>query len=143
MNILTDKQIAYLAAAIDFEGSIKLNSVTIPKATGVMCTFAVEVGNTSFALLNHLQHITGLGIIYPRPKQKGWKQAFIWSLRVHEMRDFLEAIQNDLVIKRTQCEILLEYMNHAWSNPLTEDQNTLRRVMLSEMKELNKRGTDD
>lgn len=142
MKILNIEHKVYLAAAIDFEGHISLIRGRITR-TCIKCNMVVSVTNTCLNVLEYLQTITDSGQIDLRIKEKGYKQAYVWRLRVPEIEDFLRSIQPYLKIKNDQCSIMLEYITRNWANPLTEEDNRLRRIMLEEMAELNRKGTDD
>jgi hypothetical protein len=142
MNQLTQAEKGYIACAIDGEGSISItSSKNIRGMLGVSAFPWVTIANTNMIFLTYISRITGIGIINPQPRQNPkHKLGFVWKPRKHEMQEFLETIQPYLIIKRDQCEIVLEFLRRKWSWPLTDEDNTLRRVMLAEMTELNKRG---
>jgi hypothetical protein len=140
MKRLTEKQKSYVAAIFDGEGCITINANSKNKAVGVTAFATVNVSNTNMVLLAYLHRITGIGRIAPGFKQEGHKQKYVWNIRVHEMKELLPQIQDDLVIKWDQCAIVLEFITRKWSNPLNEEDNSLRRIMIAEMAELNKRG---
>jgi hypothetical protein len=140
MKSLSEKEKAVLAMAIDCEGHISLSLHEKTKRNSFTCSVVVRIMNTNIDLLHHIQSMTRIGVVDPQTKIPKRKLQYIWRLRTHEMEDFLEAIKNDLVIKRDQCVIALEYLTRDWQNPLSEDDLQFRRVAFSEMQELNQKG---
>lgn len=142
MKTLTEKQKSYIAAIIDGEGNIGLSkNSNDPRARGVIVQPRVRVTNTNIVLLTHLKQITDIGVIQTKLMDcDKRKDTFDWRIHIPDMEDLLSAIQDDLVIKWDQCCIVLEFLRHKWHSPLTDDENSLRRIMFNELAELNKRG---
>jgi hypothetical protein len=140
MKLLSVADKRVLAMAIDCEGCISITQNLRRKNIEGM--LQVDLGNTNITFLLYLCDLTGIGIIDPGYKyiDKNWKKSYKWRLRRYEMLKFIIAIEPYLIIKRDQAMIMIEYLERRWSKPLSEEDINLRRVMISEMKELNQTG---
>jgi hypothetical protein len=135
---LTECKREVLAMAIDCEGWI---AFACNKKQNYNIVALVGISNTKIKLLRHIQDMTGIGSIGPKPKPKGKRaQGYQWNLRSYEMRAFLEAIQPYLIIKSEQCELALKFLKYGWSRPLNTEDINLREEWAEKMIALNERG---
>ncbi len=164
MKKLTKEQGAYIAGIIDGEGTI---SITIhPQKTksgvGEQILHKVAVSNTDKRLLHWLVDATGLGQVksVSMPRQTTLerfdaakiKPLFIWGLWANGIRELLPEIIPYLVIKHRHAELMLdsleqtklrvgrEFAGKGKGWPLSDTAKAKRRVIVTEMKALNKRG---
>ncbi len=105
-------QLAYLAGIIDGEGSIYIGNFSCnPKTKVPYYQTNMQVTNTDKALIDWLFQTFG-GLVSKRtPKQhpkNHRKQAFLWTASGERLTHLCELILPYLVVKRAQCEIMLE-----------------------------------
>jgi len=146
MNILTEKQISYIAGIIDGEGNISVNRQKQKGGKDWNYHIHVVITNTKIELLKYIQELTKIGNIYQnvddRPNHnKSWR----WYLTNNEIKPFLEVIINDLMIKKKQAKLMLEFIdlkkhkaNRYYTVPL--EISIERELIWEELRELNRKG---
>lgn len=145
MNTLTGRVKAYVAGIMDGEGYIGL---TREAKAGRNPSYHVEtcVTNTSVELVSWLKRKTGIGRVRPgHAATKQRKESYVWDLAAFEIKPFLLEIMDDLVVKRTQAELLIEYIDgiNKSRNPLTTDEAIVKDLIWRELRELNKKGSNE
>lgn len=142
MNILTERQIGYHAAAIDSEGTISIGRQNKNKNIYIL---KICIYNTNMPFLKYLRFTSGLGSIYSRPREGNRKPIWSWQISKYEIKDYLEAIIDSLIIKKQQAKLMLEFLPlvkdfHSQWNPIPLENIIHRELIWEEMKILNKRG---
>lgn len=111
---LKETEKAYIAGFLDGEGTITISKAT--NKTGVHYLPVVQLANTNEKVMKWLcEKLKKLNISFSflidRPKKKNWKECYIIIIREMEsIRKFLYEIKDYLIVKRTQAELLLEFV---------------------------------
>lgn len=138
-----------IAGLIDGEGSITINAVK--RLHGYRLGFClhpnVNVTNKNLELLKEIQYVIGGGIIVEQKdtyKNKEWDRHYHWCLfGLFRLKSLLKQILPDLIVKRPQAKLVLDYCNSRINNlkgksraPYTEREiNIVRKIHA-----LNKKG---
>lgn len=147
-NLMADIELGWCCGFIDGEGCIRID-----KTRTQIYTYrpAIRVSNTNIDALKRIRNLFKRGIIYKgkREEKANHKIAYQWCVDTLNAIAIAKMIQPHLIIKRKQCDLLLEFydkcMNHTkkkWggSNKIPNDIQILREIMFDEMCKLNKRG---
>lgn len=139
---LTDVEAAWIACAIDGEGTIaiQLNSSPVRRAR---YRAKVYVCNTNTAFLMHLGHLVdGSFSIKNNPRVPGQKRCYQIFIRARAIKQLLQRILPFLIIKRRQAELVIALCEAIEQSPihLPSDHELFEHLWL-ECKALNKRGT--
>lgn len=147
---LTSEQAAYLAGAIDGEGSLQVSATArMPGATPSNHA-RITVANTNLRWLETLQSWTG-GAIYKvgSPHSRASRrQCYRLEWRGAEAREVLPIVRPFLLIKAKHADLVLEYFDLASKRRTANgsgkpcDPRIVERIaeIRSEIKELNLRG---
>jgi hypothetical protein len=140
-------ELAYMAGMVDGEGSISIHP-TRGRVKGTMYDrfeTSLHVYNSNVSVLDWIKARFG-GFIYSvkryNPREK---PGFSWKVGHATASLVLTNILPYLIIKRRQAEILIEYQStrkRCGSNGVPIDVLTHREVLVSELRILNKRGSD-
>lgn len=99
---------AYIAGIFDGEGHISLKRTSVKKYSLVPY---VGITNTNIELLNYIHSIFGGKIITLKIKNAmKHKQAYYLGFRKGEVIKLLNSIKPFLLIKKNQCEIVLNFI---------------------------------
>jgi hypothetical protein len=127
----------YIAGIVDGEGTIglyKYDNIYIVE---------IKIHNTNLNLLKYVRDTIKLGHINRQSKKENHKFVYIYKLRKHEYKKFLNEILPYLKIKRRQAELVLQYLSlrkgHR-DNPLTYDEIEIRENIYEQIRPLNKTG---
>jgi hypothetical protein len=141
---LSEKDKSYIAGAVDTEGTIDINRNFNKK--GFNYHPVIKISNTNTNFLNYICKQTNIGqIILHNKETKRRKQEWQWQLNINEMKNFLEIIGNELIIKKRQMELMLEYFEltkikyNKW-NPRSNSVDINLEIIWEEMRELNAKG---
>jgi hypothetical protein len=108
---LTDKQLGYLACAIDAEGTIGITYYT-SKSGRPRFQVRVSSYNSDRRFLDYIHGLVG-GYIHHRRRDKGihnWKDMYTWFIEAQKAKEFLLLIKPELIIKKQQAEVALEML---------------------------------
>jgi hypothetical protein len=137
-----DRDIGWTAGIVDGEGAVSLYRTERSDgkhAYGVQ----VRVTNTDPRMLQKLQGFWG-GVLRPRKGKlrPNCRQAWEWSLYGDQARELLRSTMEDLVTKREQAEIVLEYEGgYQFSGaPLPEEERMRRESIRERLTLLKGRG---
>jgi hypothetical protein len=147
---LSVDQAAYVAGAIDGEGSIRLAKHRRVDSGGVRFHFRVTIANTNHAWLVTLQSWIG-GQIVKQGQPEGARnrrQCYQLELRSAETREVLRQIQPYLLIKRKHADLLFRYFELAAvrramnlpGQPADPEITARIEAICDELKSLNLRG---
>jgi hypothetical protein len=134
---MRDIDLGYLAAMIDGEGTLTLAESRKKYWHGLSIRPVVQVSNTNLLILMHLLKVTGIGNVGEGTKIAGRKRNYIWRVHAKDIHGFLKAIRPHLIGKQQQCDILLRFLEHKWSYPLTPEESDLRASWVKEITLLN------
>ncbi len=138
MNQITNTQLSYIAGIIDGEGCIGLYAGKSSYGN-IRYNAKLLITNTNTNLLNWLKDTTGLGNIYKNfVTNTNWKQAYRWEVCPNSMRELLPLISQYLIVKKNQCDIILQYL----SIQDYKNNQELVKELVDKLKILNKRGVD-
>lgn len=142
MHTLTEDQLGWIAGIMDGEGTFAIGRSK--RGRDWKYTTDISVGNTDSIMLDTLKQRTKMGNIAPfRQMGSNWKPIAEWSLRVWEQKLFIPLISPYLVGKQEQAILLFEFiglLNISGISGISESNLSTRRVIYSELAELNKRG---
>lgn len=146
---LTDKQLGYLACAIDAEGTI---GITYYASKSGRPRFQVRVSsyNSDRRFLDFIQSLVG-GYVHHRRRDKGicnWKDMYTWFIEAQRAKEFLLLIKPELIIKKEQAEVALQMLdtyldkeNNIYGCKGFPDSLSEKRMILkNRMHELNRKG---
>lgn len=148
---LTTAQAAYLAGAIDGEGSIQVGSHRRVPTHAPTYYCHVSVTNTKLAWLETLQAWAG-GTVYKvgsPHSRSARRQCYRLDWRGPESRELLPIIRPYLLIKGPHADLVLEYFDLASRRRMQNAKGVVKDPALvvrieeihSQVKELNLRGT--
>ena len=142
MNKLNEFQLGNIAGFMDGEGNIALEER--PRNRTHYYVSQINVTNTNKQALEKLQLITGIGTIYQtRKDHEIWKDSWIWSIETKDQKEFLTTILPYLRSKNEKAKALIEYLDlpiNRKGEIVPDHIKISRRVLTSELSELNKRG---
>jgi hypothetical protein len=139
----------WLACAIDTEGCIRLSAFTNPRRRRKHLEYKpiVTIVNTNMDFLNFARSLIGGGYIFQnKDKRSSRKVCWILSIPHRNLESILNAIKPHLIIKRRQCDLLLEALailkaNRAFRKGGLLEENFKRLGEIKdELSVLNKRG---
>jgi len=132
---------AYLAGFVDGEGSIGVYK------HGRSFRLRMQVANTSYPVLEHLQKIWGGRISHNGTKERNprWKPSYILDWNTNQILSLLKEIQPYLVNKAEHCITALEFQDtvlpkHPGCLGLPKKVISKRLSLREKFKELNCRG---
>jgi hypothetical protein len=111
---LTEEEKAWLAGAIDGEGSIFLSKVRNPASRrGFFYRPQIGVSNSNRAFLVRAMKIIGEGTVQLAKKgDSGWKTRWVYGASAGFLRAVLPQIMPYLIVKRLMAEKMLEYFEY-------------------------------
>lgn len=134
---LTDKEVGYLAAAIDGEGSIM-----IIKGSGSRLLPLIQITNTNLDFLKRIKEITGGFLVSTGKRKKHWSKRYDLKIEtLSRVYPILKQVVDDLIIKKKQAQLLIKFCENRLSrenesdSPTREDWEIRKRII-----ELNKKG---
>ena len=137
----------WLAAAIDFEGSISLfRDKRGHCRRGFVWVPRLQIGATHEGAIEYCHTITGLGNVYSfSPKNKNWRRIYYWHVYSGGMRLLIPQVQPFLIIKKKHAELILEAMQilkSHWGNQYHVEINGDQRLSEIELaiKSMNIKG---
>lgn len=135
----TDK--AWLAAALDFEGTIGLYKEKTNTKRGYTFTPEFIVANTKREIIEKVKSLCGSGYITERRyKQRKWNNIYIFTMHSNAIRRIIPQIKPYLIIKRQQVEVVLEALDLIISPSIPEENLYRLSELAVEISLLNKRG---
>ena len=143
---LTDVQAAWLACAIDGEGTIGIWRQRRSKNDPRWRYYAaVSISNTNFDFIKHASNLVD-GAVHvhnsERVKKEGHRVCYVLRVRSRAIPQVLEQILPHLIVKRKQAEVALSFCRAQQSAPIhTPSDSEIYEHFHLEMKALNKRGT--
>jgi hypothetical protein len=149
MDMLTVEQAAYLAGAIDGEGSLGIRRLRAQQYRVPTFSFEVRITNTNLPWLQRIQGEIGGAIHSANSKKRpNRRPCFNLELRGAEAREVLLQIQPWLRIKQRHAAILLRYFEVAARRRLMNganhktDPGVLEELtkLYEELKSINLRG---
>lgn len=98
---------AWLAAAIDSEGCLRISSA---RKDGKSYSYKdLQVANTNELFIQNVARVTGAPTITKRKPRPGWKPVYVWQLRRHEsVLNILRQVIPYLIIKKGTAEAMLQ-----------------------------------
>ncbi len=145
----TEQEKAWLACAIDSEGSICLYRTKGHDAKNKYERYVIElkIGNTNRAFLDYSKHITGTGWIasFYKANRKGYKPVLQWVVRRrYSIFQILTQVLPYLIIKKEQANIAITLCEFAMRRKLGANIGIQEHALISAMIErnrfLNRRG---
>ena len=141
---LTESDKSWLAAAIDFEGSISLCRVKNYNINGAIHIFrpSIRLAVTNKNLINHISKLLGVPVFFePREGIKN-KDSYAILIHPNKGRLLLPLLLPYLLAKKEQAKLLLEVYSLRNGHKLFKNNPKLIRIKEIHiiMKELNKRG---
>ena len=144
IQFLTDPSIrAYVAGIVDGEGTICISSHFAPHSKHLSHSLRVSISTTDLRLMVWLEENVGAGSIQSKPRKNSkWKTEYRWNVNGSNAERLLQAIKNDLVLKREQAEVALEFRSLAVSAgaELEAELVESREALKQRLHVLNKRG---
>ena len=144
---LADVDINWLAAAIDFEGSLCLfKDKHSHCCRGFSWVPKLQIGNVNKEILNHCKGITKSGAISGGGIYKNhWRPVWYWQVCSNGLRELLPLVLPFLIVKKRHAELLIEALDllkEHWGNQYhTKLPNDLRLQEIEvEIKSLNMKG---
>jgi len=139
---MNEIDLAYLAGAIDGEGSIGIHK------SGASHTWDVQVDlyQTNYAWLEQFQNTFGGRIIATGRLLPRWKQQFHWYLGSKEAAQLLRKIKPYLRLKQEQANLCLELQRRIdlklglVGRSLTKEEKAIREGLYKKCRLLNERG---
>lgn len=140
------EDLIYLAGFFDGEGSVYISKTK--KSFKPTCS----IGNTNKEVIFWIRETIGYGLVRERKKSGNRKVA--WDFTLTNLRDnirFLSLIYPYLKIKRTQATLVINYIEKRMARIRQGKEKVFSRAnpynkeelrIISEVKELNKRGKD-
>jgi len=128
-------ELGYLTASIDCEGSICIES----EKSGTHLHALVCISNTKLTFLEFLQKGFGGKIIVKSNRDQFKTQAYELRWFGYSAKPVLQLIVNDLVIKKEQAKLYLQFPLHKVRSEYTTEETLLRKEIFLKMKTLNKR----
>lgn len=107
---ISDVESAWLACAIDGEGTIELRKQTYPH--GWCMTPRISIYNTNMDFVIHCKDILNVGSIYTTDSRDREKKDHSFTVSsAHEIYTVLKKIKNFLIIKKEIATLLLEFLD--------------------------------
>lgn len=134
---LSDREIAYLAATIDCDGSIM-----IMKGSGTRLLPLIQITNTNLDFLKRIKQITGGFIVSTGRRKRNWSKRYDLKVEaLSKVYPILKQVVDDLIIKKKQAELLIKFCANRLNRENESDAPTKEDWEIREkIKELNKRG---
>ena len=140
------EKIAYFAGIVDGEGSIMLWMDTRSKRINRSYNLRLNVSSTDKCLTDWIHSNFG-GKVYElnSPSRKAnpqWKKQHLWEASRPDLLNILQSIHPYLVIKKTHCEIAIEFRKTFSKKEryLSDETIKKRHSIFEKMKHLNSRG---
>ena len=134
--------IPYLAGFIDGEGCLTFNRQKGERSARTL----LAVANTDRRPLDLFAATFGGRIHAPRPAAGRWRVVYQWHLYAGDLLPFLPRLIPHLIVKRTQAELLLEYLRFFPPGPLTvpvpSPEEEYREALIACVHALNRRGAE-
>ena len=149
-RVMSEVERAWLAAAIDGEGSIGFHSCKQkrknPVGSQVVHYARITVTTTSAKFIEHIKDITGVGNLAtlnpPAIKKRGHKTQFAWRVtKMQHVYEILSQINPYLIIKKEQANNAMAYCLHRMQqgyHRLTEDDHRTYGEFARRGSELNR-----
>lgn len=142
MNTLREFDYGYLAAAMDFEGSITIRRMHKGNVTYLYPE--IRIGNTNKNMLIAVKDIVGAGYVYgPHKKHKPQhKPSYTYALAGKKAKELLRLILPFLIDKKERAELVLKHRSCRGSGFNKVDIETIEynADLHRKIKELNRRG---
>jgi hypothetical protein len=111
---MTELQRAYVACAIDTEGSLIMTwGKNKTSANGIRPILRIDVNNTNLAFVQVVQNMVHAGTINKGPSGVGFRKMTCYVLSIRRMADVLvvlKQVQPYLVIKRPRADEMIEWL---------------------------------
>lgn len=138
---MTEAELGWCAGIIDGEGTI-----TLKNNGGSNITPAIMVTMTHEATIRRFQQIVKIGRVYKNDfkQSPNHKFKYTWNQCGGPSVLVIRLIQPYLFTKKAQADLAIEFADKCMLGrgrvTVSEEQQILRRVLVIEMRELNKRG---
>jgi hypothetical protein len=154
MNEISQIDLARLAAYIDGEGGITINSYFQNERNGSRRQHqrvVVQVSNSDIRLLDWCKSITGVGTVQfsnRRNKlfgERNWKPVYVWSCANTKAYEVVMAVHPYLIIKRERAEIVEAFQKLVLRGTnrrkgVPPENQTQRLQLVHDIRQLNRRG---
>ena len=134
---MTDTELAWCAGIIDGEGTITLkdngNDHVMP---AILFTMTHESTVRRFHKIMKVGTVSKLNF----PQSPNHKYKYTWNATSANAVVVIKLLQPYLFTKLSQAILALEFSERCWKQQLTDQQRILRRVLVDEMRDLNKKG---
>ena len=144
--MLTEVQIGYLAATIDGEGSVSINKgkgcVSVVEGSQHRLAPRITIGNTDFAFIQKIQRMVPGCLERGSRKNPKHKICYYFIINgISRVYPVLKAIRNELVVKRKQADLVIEFCESRLKRKEASSPYTKRELEIYyEIKKLNRRG---
>jgi len=147
MKKISNIDLARIAAFIDGEGYVGVSKMRDNRYPSPRHTLIVSVANTDMRLMDYLSQFSGAvhPLVKP-PKEKNWKQAYLWKNEQREAVMLLKLVSEYLLLKKKQAELGIEFYEICFGEYehmgglLSSAILNRRESYYNRLKELNKRG---
>lgn len=140
-KMLTNVQTAWIAACIDCEGCLSLGSYWNKTRNSYNFHVNASVQMTDKSIPEKLYELCGGHLYYDEREVVKHKSVWQWHLSSNGLRWLLPQILDDLLVKRKQAELLLEFLTISKRGVSTRaEYNKRAQEIRLEMKYLNQRG---
>jgi hypothetical protein len=132
---LTDAQAAYIAGFLDADGSVILYG------RGEKARLRVSFTNRHKETLEWIVAVTGVGNVAGGKRQNA-KHSYCWNAFVNSeaAETLLTQVAPFMITKRTQAELAIDF-HRKLHNPAYASDIAWQQQVMSQMKDLNRRGT--
>ena len=140
---------SYLAGYIDAEGCLTVTRKTLKETNSLSFSCHIRVSSTKYPCIQFLVNNFGGCIHYHRSKIKERSDCIQWEITDKTAEPILQNILPFLIIKKSQCEELLNLRKTFLNRVYPRDKNfriyynhftPIRECIYSTVKTLNKRG---
>jgi len=150
MNIMTEIEKAYVACAIDTEGSIGFN---LNNGKKKLYSYAsrIQIANTKRKWLEYLRDTIGYGSIHlsgdpslaTNGRKVGWNQCYQLTITSNQAGELLPALKPYLRLKHRQAALVMKHMKFKrkpGGGAYSKKKKEALKKLYKKMQKLNKRG---
>ena len=111
-KFLSDQEAAWLASALDFEGSLSLTKSKLANNKGLSWMPTFQLGVTNQELAEKVKEIIGAGsLCYSKPRKDNHHGVWHYSLKSVGLRMILPQIKPFVVAKKRQVELMMRALD--------------------------------
>ena len=142
VNILSEKDAAYIAGFLDGEGCICLHKTHAnDKNRKQTYHLKVRITNTFPGIMEWIHAVVGSGSLYTKKKYPGAnKQGWDWQITGRRAIDLLNQLYPYMKVKRLQAEVAFEFgetISYPGQNKLTDEVIDIRDGLRTRLSVLN------